>query len=433
MKIHNLNRSIFKSVTAFLFLLLFTPSFGQTVTGTMAIDVTHNTCNLSNSTIAYSISLTNIATGTSAWNKFTVITTLRLYYDNQVAGTSDLVMDHVAIFGNKAQTGNRSNLATGHYYFNGSITTRDYLGNTVSVPILVDFWVGYKTQWDNLNEMVVGTTPYSILRNSTASTNTFGWAQSFNTSTTNRAWIEIKKKSATTYPSTLYCVLDPITNLSAFTATGNFQYIEFIQTAANTGTIKLKYWTGSVYTTATLSTNITDKIRVIRSNSNTCTINLNQSVSNVAPAFSVTGTLKVSVFAKELNTEALDVVSAFPCAGQSLTTTGFSNLKRELDGGHALTVSGTLKFYFEEEYKMQAGKFIPLKVYGLDHQIVASVAFDGTLGGSANAAMKLPYEFDDNRKSLSLTSCGLTVGQYYILEVETSTKEKRFLKFKYIN
>lgn len=400
----------------------------QMPTVTMTAAITHNTCGATNSSVDYEIVVSN------GWKRSSRVTSLKLYYDNQVAGTSDLVYDHLDYYDNQTPTGTVRNLPAGHYTFTGTITTSDSGGTSYTISFSYDIWIGYKTQWNELSEMIVGTTLYSLLRNSTASGNTYGWGQSFNASTTSRGWIEIKKKPAASYPSTTYCVLDPITNLSAFTSGGSYQYLEFSETSSTAATIKLKYYNGSSYVVSTISTAITDKVRVIRSASNTCVVQLNQSTTNVAPAsFTVTGTMKVSVLGQQLNAEAIEVTSAFPCEAQTLANTGYSRLKREIDGGYALTASGTLKFYFEEEYRIPSGSYLPLKVYDLNHQLKASVAMDGTLGVSAVAGMRMTYTGDDNRCSLPLTSCGLSTGEYYILEVETSTKEKRYLKFKYIN
>lgn len=423
--------NIWNTVRALLLLwiLQITPAFGQTVTSTINFTITHATCNESNGTVDYTIVLSN------GWSKFSVISNLKLYYDNQVAGTSDLVMDHVAIFGNKSETGTATHLWPGHYYFTGSITTRDNGGMTVAVPVNEHFWLGYQTQWDGQSEVANNTTAYSAYRYSTSSGSTYGWASSFNTLSASYGFLELSKKPAAGFPSTLYCVLDPGVNLASFTPSGSYQYLEFNETSAGTGTIKLKYYSGGSYFTTTLSSAITDKVRVIRSAvSSSCQVQLNKSQTNVAPSFSVSGSLKVQLVAQQLNTEASGLISTFPCSSQTLTHNGYSLLKRELDAGYALTASGTLKFFFDEEYKIQGGSYIPLKIYDEDRLLKSSVALDGTLGGSnPSSALKLSYAQEDNRKSVVLTGCGLTNGKIYLLEVTTSTNEKRYLKFKYIN
>lgn len=396
----------------------------------MSFNITHATCSNTNGSITYTISLSN------GWSQYSTVNSLTLYYDNQVTQTADPIFEHAAVFGSTAQSGNRSSLQPGHYYFSGSINTRDALGTSVVVTINEHLWIGYQTQWEDLNEMAVGSTAYTLYRNTTASGNTFGWARSFNTSGSNSGYgfLEFKKKAATSYPSTIYCLLDPVSNYSAFVPTGSFQYIEITETAANTGTIKLKYYNGSSYVTTTLSTSVSSKVRVQRNASSTsCQVQLNQSTTNVAPAFSVSGSLRVMIFAQQLNAEAQNVISTFPCEGQTLTWISASELKRELDGGYAVTVGGTLKFAFNEEYKIPGDQYIALSVYDLNQNVIASVSSSGTLTG-ATAAMRLPYVFDDNICQLPLTGVsGLTNGNYYLLEVKTSTGEKRYLRFLYTN
>lgn len=109
----------------------------------------------------------------------------------------------------------------------------------------------------------------------------------------------------------------------------------------------------------------------------------------------------------------------------------YSQLKKELDAGYALTVGGTLRFYFDETYMIAPGKYLPLKIYGTNHQVLAYVTLEGTV--VTGTIVPQAYTFDDNRRTVSLTSLGLVNNQQYILEAETSKGEKRYLKFIYKN
>jgi len=107
--------------------------------------------------------------------------------------------------------------------------------------------------------------------------------------------------------------------------------------------------------------------------------------------------------------------------------------KKELDGGFAKTFQGNLKFYFREEYKIEAGKKIPLLLYDENSQQIAGIDFNGAAIGALPLLAALPYLFDDNRQTLDLTSYSLVAGRYYVLQLTRSTGEKEYIKFQYVN
>lgn len=110
-------------------------------------------------------------------------------------------------------------------------------------------------------------------------------------------------------------------------------------------------------------------------------------------------------------------------------TLSYSQLKAEPDGGYCMTSAGILKFYFDETYAIAPGKYLPLKIYDKNRVLKAHVTLNGTVVVGPIVAQN--YTFDDNRCQVSLTSLGLTYGEMYLLEAETSTGEKRYLKFIY--
>lgn len=402
--------------------------WGQTVTADVVTTITHNTCTPTAGSCNYTITPSN------GWKPVTRVTALKLYYDNYVTGTSDLVYDHLANYANTVPSGLVRSLAPGHYYFVGSITTTDNLGNFVSVSLSKHIWVGYQVSWESQSEMINGTTLNSIYRNSTSSGNTYGWEQSFNTSSGYYGFIEFQKKAVATYPSTMYCVFNPPADLSTFNPAGNYQYVEIRQSTAIASSVKLKYYNGSTYVTTTLSTNGNDRVRFYRINSgSTCAIQLNDSPTNVSPNFTQTGLLKVTIFTEQLNTEAQNVVTYFPCASRTNANSSPAEVKRELDGGYVSAAEGKLKFYYQEEYSIEPGKFLPFTIYDEDYVKKASCDFNGTTYPVGNANMKLPYNYDDNSYNITLSSLGLTAGKYYILELQNPTGEKRYLRFLYNN
>ena len=117
---------------------------------------------------------------------------------------------------------------------------------------------------------------------------------------------------------------------------------------------------------------------------------------------------------------------------ESLETLSYYKLKDNFDGGYAKAVSGKLKIFFSEEYKIDNGKYIPLRIYDASHAFIGAVDLNGNVTGAASTPL-LGYHFNDNRHLLDLSGLSLTNNAIYILEVKTSTGEKRYLKFLYKN
>jgi hypothetical protein len=110
----------------------------------------------------------------------------------------------------------------------------------------------------------------------------------------------------------------------------------------------------------------------------------------------------------------------------------YSEMKRKLDGGYSYAVKGKLKFTMDEEYEMEASKYLPFRIYDKDHVILESSDIDGVVLNSSVAP--LPLKFDDNRWTLNVSSIpGMTIGEYYILEVSNSKGDRRYLRFLYKN
>lgn len=424
---HKIRKLLLVKLSAFLIIWANT-SYSQAPTITVNSAINHNNCGNTNSVISYTILLSN------GWTKFSTVTSCNLYFENVINQTSDLVYNHLSSYPNTTNIGVVNNLGPGHYYFSGVINTKGTDGIFYNVSFTQHIWIGYNTSWELYNDMFIGSTTNSLFRNASTAGLTYSYGQSYNTSNSNYGFIQLKK-TTTAANSTIYCVLTPNLNLSSFTPSGNYTYLEF-KTVSSVTTVKLKYFNGSVYTTYTLPVSSSDLIRINRSTSNTLSLSTNNNNSAItgAPTFVLSGNLKAVIYGVELNSEAIQAVTSFPCAAEAESTRGFAKLKRELDGGYESTLQGKLRFFFEEEYKTPAGKFIPLRIYDMDHQLKAEVTMSGSLMYSADQSMKLPYDFDDNRKILPLNNCGcLSNGNYYLLEVETSSKEKKYLKFQYNN
>jgi hypothetical protein len=117
----------------------------------------------------------------------------------------------------------------------------------------------------------------------------------------------------------------------------------------------------------------------------------------------------------------------------SCDRTSHTVFKSELDAGYARTFQGKLKVRFTEEYNQASGKKPQLVLYNTNRQMIASVKYDGTAFAGTTLITVPNYEFDDNNATLNFSALGLTVNQYYVLELTKSTGEKEMIKFVYIN
>lgn len=128
-----------------------------------------------------------------------------------------------------------------------------------------------------------------------------------------------------------------------------------------------------------------------------------------------------------------NVLSSFTChLDQSIATLGFYKLEDNFDSGNATGAEGKVKFYFAEEYKIEGDKYLPISIFDESHLLIGKVDLDGNIIGSAGTPL-LNYQFSDNRHTVDLSALSLVNNKFYILEVNTSTGEKKFLKFIYKN
>ncbi|WP_430405220.1 DNRLRE domain-containing protein [Fluviicola sp.] len=113
--------------------------------------------------------------------------------------------------------------------------------------------------------------------------------------------------------------------------------------------------------------------------------------------------------------------------------TSYNELVDKIDAGFATTKSNILKFFFTEEYTIDSGKKLPLKIYNEDNIAIAGIDFNGAAIGSLTLLPAINYVSDKNFVSLSLSGVTLTVGKFYTLELTNTLGEKKYLKFKYTN
>lgn len=114
-------------------------------------------------------------------------------------------------------------------------------------------------------------------------------------------------------------------------------------------------------------------------------------------------------------------------------TPSFSGLTDKTDAGFTTTSANTLKFFFEEEYPIDAGKKLPLKIYNEDNTAIAGIDFNGAAIPGLALLPAISYSTDKNFVSLPLSGVTLTTGKFYTLELTNTLGEKKYLKFKYTN
>lgn len=117
----------------------------------------------------------------------------------------------------------------------------------------------------------------------------------------------------------------------------------------------------------------------------------------------------------------------------NFTNPSFMALSDKTDAGFATTSGNTLKFFFEEEYSVDAGKKLPLKIYNEDNTAIAGIDFNGAAISGLTLLPAINYTTDKNFVSLSLSGVTLTTGKFYTLELTNTLGEKKYLKFKYTN
>ncbi len=114
--------------------------------------------------------------------------------------------------------------------------------------------------------------------------------------------------------------------------------------------------------------------------------------------------------------------------------TSFSQLTGKTDAGFATTFNNTLKFFFSEEYTIDSGKKLPLKIFNEDNVAIAGIDFNGSaIPGISLTLPAINYVTDKNFVALSLSGLSLTTGKFYTLEFTNTLGEKKYLKFKYTN
>lgn len=132
------------------------------------------------------------------------------------------------------------------------------------------------------------------------------------------------------------------------------------------------------------------------------------------------------------NTASRPTIS-FTIDDASCDRTNYVRFKQVLDGSHAQTFQGNLKFYFTEEYQLDSGKKIPLTLLNSADQIIAAIDQNGSAVSGNPLLPAITYSYGDNRASIDLSGYSLVAGTFYILQLTRITGEKEYIKFIYVN
>jgi len=285
--------------------------------------------------------------------------------------------------------------------------------------------LGYEAQWDSNSLAYFDLTPntYSVYRTLMSGGGLISTARSENVlPISQQGWVEFTPK---THPSGFSFMRVTTENILSPTFTLTEDFFAF----KRVGNQILMGWYINPGTPVVGATMIPIDARVkIKFLSNQIEIWVNGALEASINAISRTRLVRCQTEYKSHGFE--NVITSFSCTPQqTLTTIGYTELKKKLDGGYAHAVEGKVKFTFDEEYDIQVGDMISLNVYDNDFNVIEQINSDGT---SINGTPGVDYKFDDNKRILDISGIpGLITDEYYILEVTTSTEEKLYMRFIY--
>jgi|GEM_PF-3906357 len=319
------NRSVFKPVLLLALLLATFGVQGQTITGSVATRIFHNTSATANSRMTYNIVLSN------GWKKDSKVTNLTL---RNAANT--VVYAHTS--GSSIGYGTVNNLPAGYYTFTGNVSTLDNSSKFVSVAISAEIWIGYKVEWEKCLDMLPGADQYSLKRSNVSPGLTRSFAQSFNETTSKDVWMEMSMPVTAVAGTRIFWVLEPLADPTTFTPTSNIAFIEFYYNSSADNGVNVRAINGSsVYVTTKITTIAPgDKVRFNQTAAGVATIQVNaSSAAKFTFQKALNGTFKPTV----LGTLVGDLVNniAISC-GYPSTNMPLSNTFADDKGTGDLTV-----------------------------------------------------------------------------------------------
>lgn len=291
-----LNKILYTAIVLFCSIHISVAQRGGATNPTITVEtvVTHLTNEISSGEIDYEVT---VSTG---WIRGTQINSLEV-----LDSDGQSVYEHSG----SGPIGIVTGLSIGAYKFTGSITVKNSSGYFVSVNFNHTLWVGLEAKWCDSKDMNVAF-DNTITRNSTILN--YAGARSNNILQSGDGWIQLNAVYGAGEDAKSYLVLGNTQDLTNFSPSGSFQYVEFYSTSSGEG-IRVNYQSSpGVYSMTTISNNPNDVVRLIREGSS-IKIELNNSITssfNFPTANS--GILNIGVFSNEIGDGFQNVVTSMP-------------------------------------------------------------------------------------------------------------------------
>lgn len=128
-------------------------------------------------------------------------------------------------------------------------------------------------------------------------------------------------------------------------------------------------------------------------------------------------------------TSIINVNSSYGC--EENNNFQYVKLKNRLDGGYYYMYNKILRFQANEEYEIGVNRLLAYSIYDKNHNLKAG--FDLSGASLLSGSPQLKNNLGENKFDLNVSQLGLTIGEYYTLEVINDKMEKKVLKFKVYN
>jgi hypothetical protein len=304
------NSLFHRSIQCFfwVFILFLSSHSLKAQTGTLSVQLFHNSSTTANSKVTFWINISN------GWTQ-------------GVSNVTDVFVKNLATnvtttpFGSPYSSYNQYqtipvSYAAGSYELKVVVSTPNIkkTGN-VSVTCIQNIWIGNKVYWENCFDMEPGVSQYSMKRTKATAGQAYSYTQSFNSLASGAlGWVEMRKLNSNVNDSRVFLVLEPLANPRSFTPTDNLSHVEFLRDGSGNSQIKVRYkQTNGVYRDSILpSVAATDKVRFQRNANDTAIIQINSSLTRAFKFPSkITGALKITILGKQLNDQADEISTSY--------------------------------------------------------------------------------------------------------------------------
>jgi len=303
-----------------VFILFLSAQSLKAQTGTLSVQLFHNSSTTANSKVTFWINISN------NWTQG-VSTVTDVFMKNLATNVTTTPFGTGYTSPNQYQTIPVS-YAAGSYELKVVVSTPN-IKNTgnVSVTCVQNIWIGNKVYWENCFDMEPSVSQYSLKRSKATAGQTYSYAQSFNSLASGAlGWVEMRKLNSNVNDSRIFLVLEPLANPRSFTPTDNLTHIEFYRDNTGTSRIKIRYkQTNGVYRDSIIpGIAATDKVRFQRNTTDTAIIQINSSLTRAFKFPSkITGALKITMLGKQLNDQADEISTSYsyPSSNYPISTT----------------------------------------------------------------------------------------------------------------